>query len=357
MLNNISNLNKLTYLDYQRYAKQIVIENIKTEGQSRLKSAKIICVGAGGLSAPIMMYLTACGVGEIGIIDNDVIELSNLQRQIIYKYSDINKKKAETARNYLASLNQSTKIKKYNKKLTRKNILRIIARYEIIIDGTDDFKSRYLISQSCYKMHKIHVYGAIEKFTGQVSVFNYQNSTSYYNLLNKISYKKIKRCNETGVVNTLAGITGLLQATEAIKIITGIGEVFHNKLIVFNCLHCSLDKIRIKPYRLLKQKVLGQQVQKENLRMSYDEIKEIINKPKVPYALVDIRTEIEFKTWHLDNAINIPLSKLKTKKGIKEMEQLIDRYNIVIYCSNTGRSHIASQILKRESIKHYILSK
>ncbi len=145
-------------------------------------------------------------------------------------------------------------IESYNRKINEENIVNILSNYEIIIDGTDNFRARYIISQYCYQLHKVHIYGAIEKFTGQVSVFNYQNSVNYYDLYRKIAYTRLQKCSETGIVNTLAGIIGLLQATEAIKIIVGIGKTTRNHLIVFSLLSCSLNKIKIGSSKLLNQK-------------------------------------------------------------------------------------------------------
>lgn len=357
MLNTIQDINSLSYKEYQQYARQIIIEEIKEEGQNRLKNAKIICIGAGGLNSCTMMHLAACGVGEIGIVDDDKIELSNLQRQVVYSHSDIGKKKAEAAQSNLLTLNKSIAIKSYSKKLTKKNIVRILSGYEIVIDGTDDFKTRYLISQYCYKLHKVHIYGAIEKFTGQVSIFNYQNSVNYYELLSQTSYNEMKKCGEIGIINTLAGITGLLQATEAIKIVIGIGKISCNQLIVFNLLDCSLNTLKVKPCRLVDMDQMANTVivAQPDTSAPYVPMDYILNSQSKKYALIDIRTEVEFKLKHLSKAINMPLHKLKTRRGVKHIKDLANKYHIAIYCNRATRSYVASKILSNYSIEHCII--
>ena len=346
---------ELSHEEYERYSRQIIINEIQAQGQSRLKNARVICVGAGGLNSSTLLYLAACGVGSIGIIDNDIVTISNLQRQILYQYSDIGKKKARKVDEKLTSLNPSINIYRYITKLTEKNIENILSEYEIIIDGTDNFKTRYLISQYCYKLHKIHIYGAIDKFTGQVSIFNYRSSTSYYKLYDKISYSKIRACSETGVVNTLAGIIGLLQATEAIKIITGVGEVSRNYLSIFNLINCSLNRKKIQSKKITSQQINTIKQRSLCANAQYISINKIRNSDKL-YKLIDVRTALEFQLNAMDNAINIPLSILQKNKSIERIKNLQDRHEIAIYCNNSTRSHLASKILNKSLISHYVLS-
>ncbi len=356
MLNNILSHNNLSRNEYERYAKQIIIEEIKIEGQSRLKKAKVICIGAGGINSSTLMYLAACGIGTLGVIDDDNIELSNLQRQVIYRHKDIGKKKVKAVRKSLFLLNESIKIKSYNTKLTKDNIINILSNYEIVIDGTDNFAARYLISEYCYRLHKIHVYGAIDQFTSQVSVFNYQNSKSYYSLYNKMSYSKLQRCDSTGVINTLPGLTGLLQATETIKIILGLGKVCCHELLVFNMLKCSLAQIKIKPCKLLNQKIKKYKNRNTEFQKQYILTDIVLSNTKESDLLIDIRTSEESKIHKLNKAINIPLHRLKKQQAIKQIKKLAEKHNIILYCGHSTRSYIASQILQRYSIKHYIFN-
>ena len=350
-----NNQSELSHEEYERYSRQIIIDEIQAQGQSRLKNARVICVGAGGLNSSTLLYLAACGVGGIGIIDNDIVTISNLQRQILYQCSDIGKKKARKVNAKLTSLNPNINTYKYLTKLTEKNIENIFSEYEIIIDGTDNFKTRYLISQYCYKLHKIHIYGAIDKFTGQVSMFNYRSSTNYYELYDKISYNKIGACSETGVVNTLAGIIGLLQATEAIKIITGIGKVSRNCLSIFNLINCSLNKKKIKSKKITSQQTNTIKQKSLHANAQYISISKIGNSNK-SYKLIDVRTTLEFQLNAMNNAINIPLSILQKNKSIEKIRNLQDKYEIAVYCNNSTRSHLASKILSKSLISHYVLT-
>lgn len=354
MLNPLAEEQKLSSKEYIRYARQIIIQELNAEGQKRLKKAKIIFIGAGGLNAPSLLYLAACGIGTIGIIDYDIVEISNLQRQIIYNNQDVNQYKTQAAYKKLKSLNPLINIRSYKKSLNKNNIRKILYYYDIIVDGTDSINTRFVISQYCHILHKIHIYGAIDAFTGQVSVFNYKNSTNYYKLYNRMSYKKIQGCNETGIINTVAGIIGVLQATEVIKIITGIGSIVNNSLIIFNLLNCSLDNIKIQPNKINTIKLQTIQNNQSINNKKYLNIKEINNQINKQYKLIDIRRPKEFKINHIDYAINIPLSKLKRQKYIEYIKKLKEDF-IIIYCNNEARSYIGSEILKSHNIDHYIL--
>lgn len=356
MLNPLIKPQDLNNTEYERYSRHIILEEINEEGQQRIKASKVLFVGAGGLSSSALLYLTACGIGLIGIIDNDKVEISNLQRQVIYKTGNIEKHKVKAAKENLQDINPLTNIKTYNDLLTEKNANNIIANYDIIIDGTDNFKSRYVISRSCYLMHKIHVYGAIERFIGQISVFNYQNGPNYYNLYNELPNQRTSDCNERGVLNTLPAIVGIIQATEAIKIITGIGSITNGYLLRYNALSLSLKKIRIKPEKI-KREVKNRKEKKERNSISFSS-KYILEKNLIEdrsYKFVDIREPIEFKFKKIKNSINIPLKKFKKTTTIEYIKKKLNQDIIIIYCTNELRSYMASKILDQHRIKHYIL--
>lgn len=359
MLNPLIKEKKLSHIEYERYSRHLIIEEFNQEGQKRIKAAKVLFVGAGGLSSSALLYLTASGIGEIGIIDHDEIEISNLQRQIIYKINNIKENKAKAAKDNLQYLNPLVNIIAYNDALTEKNAYNIIANYDIVIDGTDNFISRYIISKCCYSLHKIHIYGAIEKFIGQISVFNYQNGPNYYDLYNESSNKRALACSERGVLNTLPAIIGTIQATETIKIVTGIGTIMNGYLLIYNSLDSSLKKIQIKPARL---NIAIQKVKKnihlhnELFKPMYIDKQDIQNLNKNSlYKLVDIREPIEFEIKKIKGSINIPLKKLKKITTIKYIKEQFIENIIIIYCNNELRSYIASQVLHRNHVKHYIL--
>ncbi len=350
MLNPI--INKIiTKEDYTRYARQIIIKQINIQGQKRLKQSKILCIGTGGLNSPALLYLAACGIGLIGLIDNDKIETSNLQRQIIFNQNDLGKAKVKAGFNLLKSLNPLISIHSYQNYLTDQNISQLILNYDIILDGSDNYESRYIISQYCYKLHRIHIYGAIESFTGQVSVFNYQNGPHYYSLYRNISNIKLQQCNETGIINTLASIIGTLQATEAIKIILGIGNILSNSLLICNILQTSFKKIKIKPNKIKDKLIINAYMKNERSKT----IKTIfINDNIKKYQFIDVRTEQEYQKSYIEKAIHIPLTKFKNLNYLKKIKT-INGKKLIIYCNDESRSYIASKILHKHNINHYIL--
>ena len=339
---------ELPETEYCRYAKQIIVKEISHEGQQRLKRAKILCLGLGGLNSPALLYLAACGIGNLGIVDQDRIELSNLQRQIIYSTYDINKKKVKAAFNTLKSLNPQIIINSHNHFLTQNNIERILYKYDIIIDGTDNLKIRYILSQYCYALHKIHIYGAIDKFSGQVSVFNYQNGPHYYSLYKNTPNIKSNSCNNIGLINTVAGMTGTLQATEAIKIITGIGSITSEHLLIFNVLQSSLNRVKIKKQNITNTSVITS-LKKDRYRyITHD------NLYNYETLLIDVRTSTEFNNHHINKSINIPLNLIKKKASLQFFRNSKFR-TIILYCDNESRSYVASQILYKYKITSYIL--
>ena len=223
-----------------RYARHISLEEVGHAGQQKLLDAKVLMIGAGGLGCPALQYLVAAGIGTIGIVDGDTVDESNLQRQVLFSTSDIGKKKVEAAKAKLSALNPDVSITISPENLAAENALEIIQEYNLVIDGTDNFATRYLVNDACVKLDKPFVYGAIHKFEGQVSVFNFQNGPTYRCLFpDPPSQSQIPNCSEVGVLGVLPGVIGTLQAAEAIKIILGIGEPLSGKLKMLNLLNNS----------------------------------------------------------------------------------------------------------------------
>jgi molybdopterin/thiamine biosynthesis adenylyltransferase len=221
-----------------RYQRQIQLSEIGTQGQENISKAKVLVVGAGGLGCPILQYLAAAGVGTLGIMDLDQVDLSNLHRQILFEEKDIGKNKAICAKSKLQKHNSEIKIIDYPFALNETNYQEIVTLYDIIVDGTDSLKSRYLINDACILLNKIMVYGALHKFEGQVSVFNYENGPSYRCLFpNTQSETEVPNCSEIGVLGVLPGVIGLLQATEVLKIITKKEDVLSGKMLCLNLLN------------------------------------------------------------------------------------------------------------------------
>nr|QCI08286.1 Molybdopterin biosynthesis protein [Pterothamnion crispum] len=254
MLNLQIQMTKLNEEEYQQYARHLVLDNIGLNGQKRLKNAKVLIVGAGGLGCPAILYLSASGIGCIGIIDYDKINLSNLNRQIIYNIENINEYKTDCTKLKIQKINKKCQINTYNYKLTKINAKHIIKNYDIVIDATDNFNTRYIIDKICYIYHKIHIYGAINKYEGQVSVFNYQNNIRYSDIYPQHLQLKNHNCNDIGILGAMTGIIGILQATEGIKIILGIGNIINGKILTYNLLNTSFKIVKIFPIKQNKIK-------------------------------------------------------------------------------------------------------
>ena len=214
----------------ERYNRQIILPEIGQVGQEKLKQAKVLIVGAGGLGSPIALYLAGAGVGTIGVVDDDVVSISNLQRQVLYDETEVGQPKATKAKERLEKLNSDINVIAYNTRLTIDNAESIISQYDIIVDGCDNFSTRYIINDTCIKLGKVYVYGAIRAFDGQVSVFNFNDGPNYRDLFPDEEEMKLIPSPEKGVIGVTPGIVGCIEATEVIKIITGIGDVLSGKL-------------------------------------------------------------------------------------------------------------------------------
>nr|YP_009326631.1 hypothetical protein [Membranoptera platyphylla]AMJ16888.1 hypothetical protein [Membranoptera platyphylla] len=337
------------------YAKHLTLDNIGLNGQKRLKKAKILVIGAGGLGCPAMLYLAASGIGYIGIIDQDNIDLSNLNRQILYTFKNLNQNKLISAKQKLNSINPYCKIILHSYKINSNNALEVIQYYDIIIDACDNFSTRYIIDKYCYNLHKVHIYGAIQQFESQISVFNYKNSISYSDIypfnINLIN----NNCDNYGVMGSITGHIGILQATETIKIVLGIGNIIYNNLLVFNLLYIYT---KYKKIYLSKIQKINTKINRKNYKLPL-----LIPKLKYEYLtkhfypkiiIIDIRQEYEFKKNHLPYSINIPLKNFKTKKTIFFL-QYNNKKKIIIYCHTTYRSLIVSNILNKYKIEYSIV--
>lgn len=221
---------KLTEKETARYNRQILLDEIGEDGQLRLKQARVLIVGVGGLGSPIALYLTSAGVGTLGLIDDDTVSESNLQRQVLYSEPEIGLSKAEQAGKRLQALNSQVHIETYSERLTADNAEAIIGRYDLVVDGCDNFATRYLINDTCVRMGKVYIYGAIRAFDGQVSVFNYQGGPDYRWLFPDEEEMYAMPHPPKGVLGVTPGLIGCAEANEALKIIVGYGEVLSGKL-------------------------------------------------------------------------------------------------------------------------------
>lgn len=328
--------------ELQRYSRHLLMEEFGAEAQQKLKEARVLVVGAGGLGCPCLLYLTAAGVGSLGIADDDVVSVSNLQRQVLFNTEDVGLPKAETAKAHLQKKNPLIKIDTYPR-ITKDNVFHILSNYDLVIDGSDNFSTRYLLNDACVIVNKAYIYGALFKFEGQVSSFNYREGPTYRCLYPEAPEAgEVPACGEAGVLGVLPGIIGTWQATEAIKVITGVGEPLSGKLLIINLLTNDFNILRFKANQVNREiKELG----------VYDEVCEIeinsIDHVKLnnwleteDIQLIDVREEYEFESYNI-GGINIPIDELEDNFSAIQLDK-----KTVVICQTGVRSLKAMELLK-----------
>ena len=336
-----------------RYSRHLALPDFSEASQEKLAKAKVLVVGAGGLGCPVLSYLSAAGVGTIGIADPDIVSLSNLQRQILYKESDIGLPKAERAAFYLQQLNSSIEYKVILNAITRENVLEILPEYDMVVDGTDNFPSRYLLNDACVLLNKIYIYGSIFRFEGQVAVFNAPDENNvrgpnYRDLFPEPPPPdQVPNCAEGGVLGVLPGIIGSIQASEVLKIICDLGEVLAGKVWIFDAASMINRTLKIKknPTVQITQLInyeafCGLETASAREEWSVPQLKTWLDAGN-DLCLVDVRTKAEYSTGHLPS-INIPLDQLG-----ESLEEHIDFSGpLVFYCRSGNRSQQALQIAR-----------
>ena len=341
----------------ERYSRHILLTEIGQKGQDLLSKAKVLVVGAGGLGCPALQYLSAAGIGTIGIIDNDTVSVSNLQRQILFGTSCVGINKAIAAKKRLEDLNNTIEINVYPIKLTHKNALELFQQYDIIVDGTDNFYTRYLINDASIITNKPLVYGAIHKFEGQVAVFNYYNGPSYRCLFpTPPKTDTIPNCSEIGVLGVLPGIIGSMQANEVLKIILGIGSPLTGKVLYYNALNTettilSLTRSDDEIKRVLSDQNHFKNKEEESVCVntigdsSVKEItiREVLQLKNVQF--IDVRELHEKPKVSGLHVTSIPLSALKENIYKVKIEK-----EKIVFCQQGIRSKKAAAILKEHGI-------
>ncbi|WP_425236600.1 ThiF family adenylyltransferase [Ulvibacterium sp.] len=304
----------------ERYIRQTILKDFGPKAQERLSKSKVLVIGAGGLGIPVLTYLNAMGVGTLGIVDGDSVSGSNLHRQVLYDETDIGRSKVQIAVRKLRAQNSNTQLVSFEQFLTVENALGIITDYDLVVDASDNFPTRYLVNDACVLLGKPFIYGALHGFEGQVGVFNYNNGPTYRCLFpNMPGPDEVPDCNANGVLGVIPGIVGNLQALEAVKVLTGVGEVLSGKLLLFDGLSQNFQKIKFS---------LVPDNQKINeLKPTYDfecsaeirsietrELEQLLETDAV-VQLIDVRTPKEFHEYHLESAHHIPLSELIERKS------------------------------------------
>jgi adenylyltransferase/sulfurtransferase len=335
-----------------RYNRHIILSEVGPQGQDKLLHAKVLVVGAGGLGCPVLQYLTAAGIGTLGIIDFDEVEESNLQRQILFGTSSLGKNKALAAKKRLEDLNPTIVIKAYPEKLTSKNAIDLFKPYNIIVDGTDNFATRYLINDVAILCDKPIVYGAIYKFEGQVSVFNYKNGPSYRCLFPFAPNEgSVANCSEVGVLGVLPGIIGTMMANEVIKMILEFDHVLSGKLLCYNSKTTEITTLKIKKNPrafedILKQKIDAIQKYEDNL--CHTPIPEITTNAVLKMEntqFIDVRYPYEEPKFGLDACLQIPLDELENR-----IDEIDTSKTIIVFCQSGLRSKFAVEVLNKHHI-------
>ena len=352
---------ELTNEEILRYSRHLIMPEVGVEGQLKLKNASILLVGAGGLGAPLAMYLAAAGIGRIGLVDFDVVDHTNLHRQVIHGTKDVGRKKLDSAADRMRDINPNVKLELHDVALTSENALDLLSSYDLIIDGTDNFPTRYLVNDACVLLKKPNVYGSIFRFEGQATVFAYPGGPCY-----RCSYPEppppglVPSCAEGGVLGILPGIIGLIQATEAVKLILRIGEALVGRLLRYDALEMRFReyKVRRDPecpvcgdhptiHTLIDyQQFCGipQQVVTEQLKSELDvtEVKSKFDSGD-DFVLLDVREPHESQIARIPQAVLIPLGDLGKRIG-----ELAPGGEIVVHCKSGGRSAKAVEFLKQQ---------
>ena len=329
-----------------RYIRQEKLREFGPAAQEKLKGASVLVVGLGGLGIPVLQYLNAMGIGRLGLVDNDIIDATNLHRQVLYSEKEVGISKMAVCLTKLKAQNSDTVLDVHETFLNKDNALEILANYDIIVDATDNFPSRYLINDACCILNKPFVYGALHGFEGQVSVFNFKGGPTYRCLFPVMpGSSELPNCDENGVLGVVPGIVGSFQALEAVKMITGIGEVLSGELLVYNSLNTSIHKIRF-PKNPLQSKI-SELKETYNVPCSTDleidarELPELL-KSETSYQIIDVRNPEEFVEDHLKGSDNVPLEQL-TDKNLK----LEDIDKVYLICQSGLRSMQAKHLLEQ----------
>ena len=361
MFNQMSDPNELSREEVLRYSRHLLIPEVGLEGQKKLKGSSVLVIGTGGLGSPVAMYLAAAGVGRIGLVDYDVVDFSNLQRQIIHGTSQLQKLKVDSARERLLDINPSIQVDVYNESFTSANALRIAEEYDLIIDGTDNFPTRYLVNDVCVKLGIPNVYGSIFRFDGQVSVFDAKKGPCYRCLFPEPPPPGlVPSCAEGGVLGVMPGIIGSLQASEGLKLLLGIGEPLRGKLLLFNALdmrfdfvklrknpHCTVCSLPRETIELIDYEAFCGVPAHDHDEVNMDKQFEIEptelstlmkngNQPK----LIDVREPHELNISQLEGAQLIPLGQLASR-----LSELDSADELIVFCRTGSRSARAVELM------------
>ena len=350
----------LTPEERGRYARHLMLPELGVEGQERLKASSVLCVGAGGLGSSLLLYLAAAGVGRIGIVDGDVVELSNLQRQVIHGSSSIGVSKAQSAANRIAELNPLCRVELHERMIDSSNALELIGGYDLVCDGSDNFPTRFLVNDACVLSRRPLIYGSVQRFDGQVSVFNAtSDSPNYRDLLPEPPPAgAVPSCSEAGVMGVMPGLIGLLQATEAIKLITGLGRILDGRLLVVDALTMRFRELTLRRdtarppiERLIDYRQFCQPTVPAMDSISVIELKALLESDASAVALVDVRNPAEAEVATIPGATLIPLAQIESGEALEQIRALAADRRLLVHCKLGGRSARAVDLLMQQGIQ------
>ncbi|MDJ0649936.1 MAG: molybdopterin-synthase adenylyltransferase MoeB [Xenococcaceae cyanobacterium MO_188.B19] len=352
--------------EYQTYSRHIILPEVGLEGQKRLKAASVLCIGTGGLGSPLLLYLAAAGIGRIGIVDFDIVDKSNLQRQIIHGTTWVGKPKIESAKDRILQINPNCQVDLYETALTSANALDILEPYDIVVDGTDNFPTRYLTNDACVLLNKPNVYGSIFRFEGQATVFNYQDGPNYRDLYPEPPPPgMVPSCAEGGVLGVLPGIIGTIQATETIKIILGAENTLSGRLLLYNAWDMKFRELKLRPNpeRPVIEKLIDYeqfcgipqaQAEAEKIavsEMTVQELKELLDSNAKDFVLLDVRNPNEYQIAKIPGSVLVPLSEIESGTGLDKVKELVNGHRLIAHCKLGGRSAKALAILENAGIQ------
>ena len=365
----------LTREELTRYARHVVLPDVGIDGQRRLKGARVLCVGAGGLGSPAAMYLAAAGIGTLGIVDDDAVDASNLQRQILHDSAGLGRPKVESARDRLKAINPNVSVEMHRVRLTSANALDILGRYDVVLDGADNFPTRYLVNDACVLLGKPNAFGAVFRFEGQASVFATKSGPCY-----RCIYPEppppglVPSCAEAGVFGVLPGIVGTIQATETIKLVLGVGETLAGRLLVYDAMRMAFRELKVpkdpdcpvcgprptvrelidyEAFCGLKEAEAHQddpagpaELGALDPIITVDALKARWDLGDRPF-LLDVREAVEHQLVRLEGDVLIPLGEL-----IARQQELDPDREIVVYCHHGNRSGRATAYLRHNGFPH-----
>ncbi len=348
----------------KRYSRHFVLPEIGEEGQKKLLQSKVLLIGTGGLGSPLALYLSAAGIGTLGLVDFDRVDLSNLQRQVLHTQNEIGNPKVESAERRIKAMNPDTKVIKYPVKISSQNALEIMKNYDVIIDGTDNFPTRYLTNDACVFLKKPNIYGSIFRFDGLTTVFKSDEGPCYRCLYPEPPPPgMVPSCAEGGVLGILPGTIGLIQATEAIKLICGIGRPLIGRLVVYDALQMTFRELKVRKdpncpvcgknptitqlidYEQFCGMTRGGPVSNSKIEeISVEDLKSKLDR-REDFVLLDVREPFEYEIAKIPGSKLIPLGQLESR--ISELESFKDK-EIVAHCKMGGRSRKALQLLSQK---------